>query len=105
MKSTGRGRPCACPSFVKHGLVALLLLTGCGGIKNTNPLQGLAGPADASRYGFESTDMGWASIVAPASSVDSVFQSPQMSFYGAGSLGFHVTSMGNTDGTAARIGV
>jgi hypothetical protein len=89
---------------MKKALMVLpFLLFGCGGIKNTNPLLGLGGPQDNSRYSFESSTMGWIPEPEPSTAVDSVFQSTQVSFFGSGSLGLHVTEMSSTN--AGFVGV
>src|SRR5438552_3120344 len=73
-------------------LLLPMLALGCGGIKNTNPLQSLAGPTDNTRYGFENSVMGW-HIPSSPTFEDQATQSTQVSFFGVGSLAVHVTSL------------
>lgn len=80
----------------RTAIIALaLLLGGCGGLKDLNPLLSSGGIQDSSRFGFESgTPQGWAASASQGgTSVDQVFPTDQVSFFGTRSLGFHCLNM------------
>lgn len=85
-------------------LVGIALLLGaCGGVKNTNPLLGLAGPADGAPFAFEGSAQGWAAETADTTVVDLVQGTSLVSLYGAGSLGLHVSGMSATGFARASV--
>src|SRR6478752_3290492 len=89
------------------GTLALLslCLAACGPVKNLDPLGGLAGPQDSSRYGFEASTQGWGPSSPPVGSCLSVQQASGRSFFGQGSLAFYVSNLGGLDPNIARVSV
>lgn len=81
-------------------IIALASLAACGKVKNLDPLNGLAGPEDNTRYGFESSAMGWAPSAYLGGTCQSVFQNPGQSFWGQGSLALRTLNTDNTNNGA-----
>jgi hypothetical protein len=76
-------------------LSAAGLAAGCGSMKNLDPLGGLAGAADGSRYGFEGGTEGWAPSASGGGTCTGVFQATGSRFLGQASLGMTVQGLNN----------
>ena len=84
-------------------IAALGALAACGKVKNIDPLNGLAGPEDNTRYGFESSAQGWTVAAGSPNSCQSIFQNPGQSFFGQGSLALRLVGLDTTHGAMASI--
>lgn len=72
-----------------------LAAAACGPLRDLDPLNGLGGPVDRARYGFEDGVQGWDKAPpGDGGSATAVFQAPGRSLYGQASLALQMVGMG-----------